>query len=240
MGWHNLLDLFSGLSQFTWGHLLMMAVGGLLTYLAIAKEYEPMLLLPIGAGCILANIPGTGMLDDNGLFGILMKAGVDTELFPLLIFVGIGAMTDFGPLLGNPRMVLLGAAGQFGIFGTLLLALLLKFNMNQAASIGIIGAIDGPTSIYVSSVLAPDLLGPISVAAYSYMSLVPIIQPPIMRLLTTRQERLIRMEYTSRPVSKLTRVLFPIAVTLLTGLLVPKASPLIGMLMLGNLLREAG
>jgi oxaloacetate decarboxylase beta subunit len=149
-------------------------------------------------------------------------------------------MTDFGPLLENPRMVLLGAAGQFGIFGTLLLALLLKFDMNQAASIGIIGAIDGPTSIYVSSVLAPDMMGPISVAAYSYMSLVPIIQPPIMRLLTTREERLIRMEYTSRPVSRLTRVLFPIAVTLLTGLLVPKASPLIGMLMLGNLLRESG
>ncbi len=240
MGWHNLLDLLSGLSHLTWGHLVMMATGGLLIYLAIAKEYEPMLLLPIGAGCILANIPGTGMLDDNGIFGILMKAGVDTELFPLLIFVGIGAMTDFGPLLGNPRMVLLGAAGQFGIFGTLLLALLLKFNMNQAASIGIIGAIDGPTSIYVSSVLAPDLMGPISVAAYSYMSLVPIIQPPIMRLLTTRQERLIRMDYTSRSISKLTRVLFPIAVTLLTGLLVPKAAPLIGMLMLGNLLRESG
>jgi oxaloacetate decarboxylase beta subunit len=240
MGWDNLLDLLSGIRSLTWGHLVMMAAGGLLVYLAIAKDYEPMLLLPIGAGCILANIPGTGMLEDDGLFGVLMKAGVSTELFPLLIFVGIGAMTDFGPLLENPRMVLLGAAGQFGIFGTLLLALLLKFDMNQAASIGIIGAIDGPTSIYVSSVLAPDLLGPISVAAYSYMSLVPIIQPPIMRLLTTREERLIRMEYTSRPVSKLTRILFPIVVTLLTGLLVPKASPLIGMLMLGNLLRESG
>lgn len=240
MGWHNLLDLFSGLSHLTWGHLVMIGAGGLLIYLAIARDYEPMLLLPIGAGCILANIPGTGMLDEQGLFGILMKAGVDSDLFPLLIFVGIGAMTDFGPLLENPRMVLLGAAGQFGIFGTLLLALLLKFDMPQAASIGIIGAIDGPTSIYVSSVLAPDLLGPISVAAYSYMSLVPIIQPPIMRLLTTRKERLIRMPYTSRPVSRLTRILFPITVTLLTGLLVPKASPLIGMLMLGNLLRESG
>ena len=240
MGWDNLLELFSGLMHLTWGHVLMMAVGGLLVYLAIAKDYEPMLLLPIGAGCILANIPGTGMLEDDGIFGILMKAGIKTELFPLLVFVGIGAMTDFGPLLENPRMVLLGAAGQFGIFGTLMLALLLKFDMNQAASIGIIGAIDGPTSIYVSSVLAPDMLGPISVAAYSYMSLVPIIQPPIMRLLTTRQERLIRMEYTSRPVSRLTRVLFPIVVTLLTGLLVPLASPLIGTLMLGNLLRESG
>jgi len=240
MGWSSVLDLLSGLTNVTWGHVVMMAVGGVLLYLAIAKDYEPMLLLPIGAGCILANIPGTGMLEGDGLFGILMKAGVDTEIFPLLIFVGIGAMTDFGPLLENPRMVLLGAAGQFGIFGTLLLALLLKFNMNQAASIGIIGAIDGPTSIYVSSVLAPDMLGPISVAAYSYMSLVPIIQPPIMRLMTTREERLIRMPYTSRPVSKLARVIFPIAVTLLTGLLVPKASPLIGMLMLGNLLRESG
>jgi sodium ion-translocating decarboxylase beta subunit len=240
MGWDNLLELLSGLRSVTWGHAVMMAAGGLLIYLAIAKNYEPMLLLPIGAGCILANIPGTGMSGHDGLFGILMKAGVDTEIFPLLIFVGIGAMTDFGPLLENPRMVLLGAAGQFGIFGTLLLALLLKFDMNQAASIGIIGAIDGPTSIYVSSVLAPDLLGPISVAAYSYMSLVPIIQPPIMRLLTTRQERRIRMEYSSRPVSKLTRVLFPLGVTLLTGFLVPKASPLIGMLMLGNLLRESG
>ncbi|MGQ9459075.1 MAG: sodium ion-translocating decarboxylase subunit beta [Anaerolineae bacterium] len=241
MNWETLLpNLFAGLAHLTWGNLVMMGVGGLLIYLAIAKEYEPVLLLPIGVGCILANIPLAGMTDGNGILGLLKRAGIDNELFPLLIFIGVGAMTDFGPLLENPAMVLLGAAGQFGIFGTLLLSTLVGFNIKEAASIGIIGSADGPTSIYVASVLAPHLLGPIAVAAYSYMSLVPIIQPPVMRLLTTERERKIKMPYTSRPVSKTTRILFPIAVTLVAGLLVPLATPLIGMLMFGNLLREAG
>jgi oxaloacetate decarboxylase beta subunit len=223
------------------GRLVMMAIGGLLIYLAIAKEYEPVLLLPIGFACILANIPLTGMGigQTDGLFDILYQVGILTELFPLLIFIGVGAMTDFGPLLENPQMALLGAAGQFGIFGTLLLATLLGFDIREAASIGIIGSADGPTSIYVAGKLAPHLLGPIAVAAYSYMSLVPVIQPPVMRLLTTQEQRRIKMPYTSRPVSRLTRILFPIVVTLITGLLVPLATPLIGMLMFGNLLREA-
>lgn len=232
--------LTQGVRSLAAGHLLMMAVGGLLIYLAIAKGYEPVLLIPIGVGAILANIPLSGLLEEEGLLGLLYAVGIATELFPLLIFIGIGAMTDFGPLLENPKMVLIGAAGQFGIFGTLLVALALGFDLNEAASIGIIGAVDGPTSIYVSSQLAPHLLAPIAVAAYSYMSLVPIIQPPLMRALTTRRERLVRMPYTSRPVSKLARILFPILVTLATGLLVPMATPLVGMLMFGNLMRESG
>jgi oxaloacetate decarboxylase beta subunit len=218
----------------------MIGVGVLLIGLAIVKEYEPVLLLPIGMGAILANLPLSAMVGDDGLLTLLKRMGVDNELFPLLIFVGIGAMTDFGPLLENPKMILCGAAGQFGIFGTLLLALALGFNLNEAASIGIIGAIDGPTSIYVSNVLAPHLLGPITVCAYSYMSLVPIIQPPIMRALTTRRERRIRMPYTQRTISRRTRVLFPLLVTILVGILVPMALPLVGTLMLGNLMRESG
>jgi oxaloacetate decarboxylase beta subunit len=170
----------------------------------------------------------------------MYKAGILTELFPLLIFVGVGAMIDFSPLLAQPKMVLLGAAGQFGIFGTLILASLLGFPLNQAASIGVIGAIDGPTAIFVGAKLAPELLAPIAVAAYSYMSLIPIIQIPIMRLLTTREERLIRMEYAPKPVSRRTVIIFPVAITLVAGLLVPDAVPLVGMLMLGNLLRESG
>ncbi len=221
------------------GNAVMIAAGLLLIYLAIAKKYEPYLLLPIGFGCVLANIPLTGMLEAGGLFGVLYQAGISTELFPLLIFIGVGAMIDFSPLLAQPRLALLGAAGQFGIFGTLILATLLGFPLNEAASIGVIGAIDGPTSIFVASKLAPNLLAPIAVAAYSYMSLVPIIQPPLMKLLTTRSERRIRMEYAPRPVSPRARILFPILVTLLIGLLVPAATPLIGMLMLGNLLRES-
>jgi oxaloacetate decarboxylase beta subunit len=233
-------ELLKGLANFQAGNALMIAVGGILIALAVVKEYEPVLLLPIGFGCILANIPLTGMNDGNGLFGVLYKAGISTELFPLLIFVGIGAMIDFSPLLAQPKMVLLGAAGQFGIFGTLILATLLGFPLNEAASIGVIGAIDGPTSIFVATKLAPRLLAPIAVAAYSYMSLVPIIQPPLMKLLTTKAERRIRMVYAPRPVSKRARILFPILVTLLVGLLVPDATPLISMLMLGNLLRESG
>ncbi len=232
--------LFAGLDALTWGNVLMIAVGGALIYLAIVKEYEPVLLLPIGAGAILANLPLSPLVEESGLLTILYKAGVGNELFPLLIFVGIGAMTDFGPLLEQPYMLLLGAAGQFGIFGTLFLALLLGFDINEAASIGIIGAIDGPTSIYVSNMLAPHLLGPIAVVAYSYMSLVPIIQPPIMRALITKKERRIHMPYSENPVSRRTRILFPILVTIVVGLLVPMAIPLIGMLMLGNLMKESG
>jgi carboxybiotin decarboxylase len=233
-------ELLKGLAGFTWGNLLMILIGLVLILLAVVKEYEPVLLLPIGFGCILANIPLTGMADEQGLFGVLYRAGISTELFPLLIFIGIGAMIDFSPLLAQPKMVLLGAAGQFGIFGTLMLATLLGYPLNEAASIGIIGAIDGPTAIFVSARLAPELLAPIAVAAYSYMSLIPIIQPPIMRLLTTKKERLIRMAYSPRPVSRRTLVIFPIVVTLVIGLLVPEATPLISMLMLGNLLRESG
>ena len=224
----------------TWQNLVMIAAGIILIYLAIAKDYEPVLLLPIGFGAILANLPLTGITEGDGLLALLREAGVANEFFPLLIFVGIGAMTDFGPLLGNPRMALLGAAGQLGIYVTLMLALLLGFPMNQAASIGIIGAIDGPTAIYVTNKLAPELLGAIAVAAYSYMSLVPIIQPPVMRLMTTRKERLVRMPYVRREVSKTTRVVFPIVVTLVVSLISPQASPLIATLMLGNLLRESG
>jgi oxaloacetate decarboxylase beta subunit len=228
-----------GLTNVTWQSLVMMAIGGLLIYLAVAREYEPLLLLPIGAGAILTNLPLSPLVGEDGLLQILYDVGVGNELFPLLIFVGIGALTDFGPLLENPKMVLLGAAGQFGIFLTLILALLLGFTREEAASIGIIGAIDGPTSIYVSGILAPHLLGPITVAAYSYMSLVPIIMPPVMRLLTTKAERAIRMPYSQRHISQRTRILFPIIVTVGVGLLVPFATPLIGMLMLGNLMRES-
>jgi sodium ion-translocating decarboxylase beta subunit len=229
----------------------MMAFGSVLIYLAIAKEYEPILLIPIGTGAILGNIPGAGMGIDlraimagqpgQGVFYPLYQAGIATELFPLLLFIGIGALTDFGPRLSNPRMVLLGAAGQFGIFGVLMLALASGlFTLNEAASIGIIGAIDGPTSIFVASKLAPHLLPPIAVSAYTYMSLVPIIQPPIMRLLTTKEEHCIHMPYVERPVSRPARILFPSVVTVLTGLIAPQASPLIGTLMFGNLMRESG
>jgi len=233
-------EIFKGLTAFTWGNGVMILVGAVLIALAVLKEYEPVLLLPIGFGCMLANIPLTGMNEGLGLFNVLYNAGITTEIFPLLIFIGVGAMIDFSPLLSQPRMVLLGAAGQFGIFGTLILATLLGFPLNEAASIGVIGAIDGPTSIFVATKLAPALLAPIAVAAYSYMSLVPIIQPPLMRLLTTKAERRIRMEYAPRPISRRARILFPIVVTLVVGLLVPDATPLISMLMLGNLLRESG
>ncbi len=248
----GLLSIFSGLTQFNWANLLMMVIGGVLIYLAIAKEYEPVLLIPIGMGAILANIPGAGMgldlaaimsgnIPEGSVFYALYKAGIETELFPLILFIGIGAMTDFGPLLSNPRMVLVGAAGQFGIFAVMLLALATgMFTLNEAASIGIIGAIDGPTSIFVASKLAPHLLAPIAVAAYTYMSLVPIIQPPIMRALTTKSERRIRMPYIERPVSKRARIIFPVMVTLVTGFIAPQASPLIGFLMFGNLMRESG
>lgn len=234
----DLTSLLAGFADFTWANALMLVIGGALIYLAIAKEYEPVLLLPIGFGCILANL-GMSAYDEESFLRIIYKAGIETELFPLLIFIGVGAMIDFRPLLAQPRMALLGAAGQFGIFGTLLLASALGFPLNEAASIGVIGAIDGPTAIFVTTKLAPHLLGPIAVAAYSYMSLIPIIQPPIMRLMTTRRERLIRMDYAPRPVSRLTVIAFPIVVTVIVSLIAPSAAPLIAALMLGNLLREA-
>jgi oxaloacetate decarboxylase beta subunit len=233
-------ELSKGLTNLTPGNVIMIVAGVVLMALAVIKEYEPVLLLPIGFGAVLANIPLSGMTEEGGLFGVLYAAGIRTELFPLLIFIGVGAMIDFSPLLSQPKMVLLGAAGQFGIFGTLLLATLLGFPLNEAASIGVIGAIDGPTSIFVATKLAPELLAPIAVAAYSYMSLIPIIQPPIMRLMTSRDERMIRMDYAPRPVSKRALILFPIVITLVIGLLVPDATALISMLMLGNLLRMSG
>ena len=232
--------LLKGLNAVTWQSLVMLGVSFVLFYLAIVKDYEPLLLLPIAAGCMLANLPLSPLVAEDGMLKILYNMGVGNEMFPLLIFIGIGALTDFGPLLENPRLVLLGAAGQFGIFLTLLLALLLGFSQPEAASIGIIGAIDGPTSIYVSGILAPHLVGPITVAAYSYMSLVPIIMPPVIRLMTTKEERMIRMPYSQRKISKRTRILFPIVVTVMVGTLVPFATPLIGMLMLGNLMKESG
>lgn len=246
MNLFSLSKLLEGFSALTWQAVVMMAVGGVLIWLAIAKEYEPLLLLPIGLGCILANLPLTGLLDRDaagnaiGLLSVLYDFGIANELFPSLIFIGIGAMTDFGPLLENPLYALFGAVAQFGIFGTTIIATLAGFSIYEAASIGIIGAADGPTSIFVASALAPRLVGPITVAAYSYMSLVPIIQPPVMKLLTTRQERATRMPYTTHPVSRLTRILFPIIVTLVCALIAPKATALIGMLMFGNLAREAG
>ena len=233
-------ELLKGILHFTWGNAVMITAALVLIYLAVFKEIEPVLLLPIGFGCLLANIPMAGMTAAEGMMGVLYDAGIATELFPLLIFIGVGAMIDFSPLLSQPKMALLGAAGQFGIFGTLILAVLLGFPLNQAASIGVIGAIDGPTSIFVATKLAPELLAPIAVAAYSYMSLIPIIQPPLMKLLTTRKERLIRMDYAPKPVSQKALLFFPVVLTLVVGLLVPEATPLISMLMLGNLLKASG
>jgi sodium ion-translocating decarboxylase beta subunit len=234
-----LLVLLQAPLHLSWQGIVMMAAGGGLIYLAIAKDYEPALLIPIGFGAIWVNLPLTGIAGPEGMLGILYKSGVQTELFPLFIFIGVGAMTDFGPLLENPKMALLGAAGQIGIFTTLMLSLFLGFNLKESASIGIIGAIDGPTAIYVSTKLAPHLLGAISVTAYSYMSLVPIIQPPVMRALTNDAERRVRMPYTLRPVSRMVRILFPIFVTIIVSLMAPAASPLIATLMFGNLLRES-
>lgn len=233
-------ELLKGISHFTWGNALMLTAGLVLIYLAAYREIEPVLLLPIGFGCLLANIPLGGMTAAEGMMGVLYKAGISTELFPLLIFVGVGAMIDFSPLLAQPKMALLGAAGQFGIFGTLILAIVIGFPLNEAASIGVIGAIDGPTSIFVATKLAPELLAPIAVAAYSYMSLIPIIQPPLMKLLTTKKERMIRMDYMPKPISQKALIAFPIVVTLVVGLLIPEATPLISMLMLGNLLKVSG
>lgn len=236
----NLGILLQAFRELGWQNIVMLGVGGFLIFLAVKYEFEPNLLLPIGFGAILGNLPLTGVTEQGGFLKIIYDFGISTELFPLFIFIAIGAMTDFGPLLENPRMALLGAAGQLGIFTTLLLALLIGFPLKEAASIGIIGAIDGPTAIYVSSKLAPHLLPAITVTAYSYMSLVPIIQPPVMRLLTTKTERRVRMPYTIKPVARVVRVLFPIVVTILVSLIAPKASPLISSLMFGNLIRESG
>jgi sodium ion-translocating decarboxylase beta subunit len=238
--------LLEGMLSITWQQGVMVVVGGLLMYLAIAKEYEPTLLLPIGFGCLLGNLPVAAyVMGPEGLFGVLKRAGIDNEMFPLLIFLGVGAMMDMRPLLSQPIFFLMGAMGCLGIFGTLIVSVLLGFNLAEATSIGAIGAIDGPTVIYVAAKLGylfetPGLAAAVAVTAYSYMSLVPIIQPPLMRLFTTRSERAIRMAYTPRPVSRTVVILFPILVTSLAAVFLPQAAPLIATLMLGNLLRESG
>lgn len=243
-------ELLIGFTGFQIGYLVMYLIGGLLIYLAIKKDYEPMLLLPIGFGAILVNLPLSSIWSYDGADGVLQvfyKVGILTEIFPVLIFVGVGAMIDFSPLLKQPKMLFFGAAAQFGIFFTVLSALLLGkwfpelgFDLKTSAAIGIIGAADGPTSIYVASKFAQDWIGPISVAAYSYMALVPVIQPPIIRLLTTKKERMIRMDYSEIKVSKTVLILFPIITTIIAGIIAPISVPLIGMLMFGNLIRVSG
>ncbi|KGN82739.1 glutaconyl-CoA decarboxylase subunit beta [Porphyromonadaceae bacterium COT-184 OH4590] len=228
----------------SWRNLIMIVIGLTLIFLAIKKQYEPTLLLPIGFGAILVNIPFTAVLTQNGIEGplnVFFEAGIATEIFPLLIFVAIGAMIDFSPLFQRPILLLFGAAAQFGIFMTMILATVCGFDIKQAASIGIIGAADGPTSIIVATQLARDLLGPISVAAYSYMALVPIIQPPVIKALTSEKERKIRMQFdANKKVSRTTLIIFPITVTILAGLIAPSSLALIGFLMFGNLIRECG
>ncbi len=279
-------QLFQGILDFKWQYIVMYAIGGILIFLAIKKDYEPMLLLPIGFGAMLVNLPlktiwqyeaeldttVTGIVAEHpflkefftekfhyvfengqaykvepGVLQILFNSGILTEIFPVLIFVAVGAMIDFSPLLKNPKMILFGAAAQFGIFFTIMVALLLNrvfpelgFDLKTAASIGIIGAADGPTSIFVASKFAKHLIGPISVAAYSYMSLVPIIQPPVIRALTTKKERMIRMEYKDVKVSKAVLILFPIVITIISGIVAPISVALVGLLMFGNLIRESG
>jgi len=243
----GLLQLWAstGLYTFTLGQVFLIVVGGVLIYLAIAKGFEPLLLIPIGFGGILANIPVAEIAGPDGLLGILYHNGIESGVFPLLIFMGVGAMTDFGPLLARPSLMILGAAAQFGIFFTLFGAIAMnlipgmEFSMADAAAIAIIGGADGPTAIYVASRLAPDLLGAIAVAAYSYMALVPIIQPPIMKLLTTEKERQTKMTQLRHP-TKLEKILFPLILLLITILLLPSATPLVGMLCFGNLLKECG
>jgi len=235
---------FSGFNNLYWGNVVMLLVGGVLLYLAIRKHYEPLLLIPIGFGVILANLPVTGLLEASsgtqpaGLLSYL-GLGVHLAIFPPIIFLGIGALTDFTPLIASPRTFFLGVAAQLGIFATLFGALALGFTLKESGSIGIIGGADGPTAIYTSTLLAPHLIGPVAIAAYSYMSLVPVIQPPIMRLFTNEKERAIVMP-EPRHVSKLELIMFPIIITMLIILILPKAAPLIGMLMFGNLLRECG
>ena len=240
--WNTFAALFSNFGALTWQMVVMWGIGALLIYLAIVKKMEPSLLLPMGFGAILVNLPASGAItqgDTVGPISALFEAGMSNELFPLLLFIGIGAMIDFQPLLANPKLMIFGAAAQFGIFFTLGLASLLGFELNDAASIAIIGAADGPTSILVSQVLHSSYVGPIAVAAYSYMALVPIIQPPIMRALTTKKERSVVMTQL-RTVSKTEKILFPIIVTIVVCLILPTTAPLVGMLMLGNLFRESG
>ncbi len=240
MGGYDLEALFDNVKLLFqndgWQMVVMWVIGGVLIYLAIAKDMEPSLLLPIGFGAILMNLPGA----DLGIIDLLYNNGIANELFPLVLFIGIGAMIDFGPLLSNPKLMIFGAAAQFGIFFTFFMASLCGFDIRDAASIAIIGAADGPTSIVVAKELSSNFIGPITIAAYSYMALVPIVQPPVIRLLTTKKERLIRMPYEPQSVSKLTRILFPIVITVITGIFAPKAVALIGFLMFGNLIRECG
>ena len=227
--------------------IIMWVIGGILIYLAVKKDMEPTLLLPMGFGAILVNLPMSGVInqiydgvEEIGVIDLLFNSGISNELFPLLLFIGIGAMIDFGPLLSNPKLMLFGAAAQFGIFFTLSMAALFGFDLKDAASIAIIGAADGPTSIFVANYFESNYLGAIIVAAYSYMALVPIVQPPVIKLLTTKKERLIRMPYEQKEVSKLTRILFPIFVSIITGIVAPRAVARIGFLMFGNLIRECG
>ncbi len=235
----------TGLANFEAGQLVMMAVGGLLLYLAIAKKFEPLLLLPIGFGAVLTNIPLAGFTEVGGMLHYIYEAGIATGIFPLIIFMGVGALTDFGALIANPKMLILGAAAQFGIFATLFGAIALnfvpgfEFSLKDASAIAIIGGADGPTAIFLASKLAPELLGAIAVAAYSYMALVPLIQPPIMKALTTEAERNIEMEQL-RHVSKTEKIIFPLMVLILTILFLPASTPLVGMFCLGNLMRESG
>lgn len=227
--------------------IIMFAIGGILIYLAVKMEYEPTLLLPIGFGAILTNIPLATIVEnpitgEPGIFGVLYDVTIANELFPILIFIAVGAMIDFGPLFQTPSMLFFGAAAQFGIFATMMVALALGFSLKEAGAIGVIGAADGPTTIYVGSAFGLDksIMGPLTVAAYSYMSLVPIIQPPVIKALTTKKERLIRMDFKQKEVSRLTRVLFPIVVTVIAGIIAPESVALIGALMFGNLIRECG
>lgn len=233
--------LLQGILNLKTDQIIMFIIGGLLIYLAIVKEYEPSLLLPIGFGAIICNIPMSSAIGDEGFLTILYNIGIATELFPVLIFIAVGAMIDFKPLIASPFMLFFGAAAQFGIFATMLFALSTgRFSLPEAASIGIIGAADGPTSIYVAKTFAQNYLAPISVAAYSYMSLVPIIQPPVIKLLTTKNERKIRMKYTSMHVPKIVEILFPILITVIAGIIAPMSVALIGALMFGNLIRVCG
>ena len=240
-------ELFSNVSNITWQQVLMWLIGAVLIYLAIKKDMEPSLLLPMGFGAILVNLPMSGAVtqiydkvSEIGVLDTLFNAGIANELFPLLLFVGIGAMIDFGPLLSNPKLMIFGAAAQFGIFMTFSFAALLGFDIKDAASIGIIGAADGPTSIFVAQYLNSKYIGAIMVAAYSYMALVPIVQPPVIKLLTTKNERLIKMPYKPRQISKTTKILFPIIITMITGIISPRSVALIGFLMFGKLIRECG
>lgn len=230
-------ELFGNVFEIEFNQVIMWCIGAILIYLAIKKDMEPTLLLPMGFGAILVNLPNSGAVDT---LETLFNAGISNELFPLILFIGIGAMIDFGPLLTNPKLMLFGAAAQFGIFFTLSMAALFGFELKDAASIAIIGAADGPTSIVVAQALKSNYLGAIMVAAYSYMALVPIIQPPVIKLLTTKKERRIRMEYTQKNVSKTTRILFPIIITVVTGMVAPDSVALVGFLMFGNLIRECG